>query len=957
MVVAASAAFQVSVQRLFHRFIWSHILLITRLLTALLLLTFCLDAVAKSAADFYESAVERFRQEDYRAAVILLKNALEDDPDHLPSRILRGNSLLHAGDAAAAEKDLQTALASGADEEQVVVLLGSAYLIQGKYEQLLNEVKSGGRATDIETEILVLRAHAYLYLGQMELAEESFTRARRISPREAGPILGLATVEIQRGNLDAAEKFVEEAEQFGPDEAETWYGKGEIQRLRGQNDLALTSLNNAIERDPQHMPARLSRAAILINQGEDAAAREDVDLILKNSPDNYSGRYLNAMLLARAGKYKEAITEINGISQILSTFNTSFINNHSPTLLLLGTLEYLQNHLDKAEVYLKRYLKIHPQHLQPRMVLAEVQMKKGDSDGVIITLKPMLADHPDNAELLILLGTAFLNAQRYDEATEMLDKAAVLKPNLASIRTRLALSRLGAGQPDAAMQELESALEMDTSQSRPGIMLAIMQLQKGSFDQVLATTTALQAEHPNNPMLYNLTGAAHLRKRDINAARKAFEKALQVQPEFLPPQLNLANLDISEKKYDAARARYEQILRRLPGEVRAMSGLATIAQFQGEHLQAISWLEKIRNTETQASISPDLMRLANLYLQTGQPESALEVATQLGQLEPGTPAVMEIMGKAHLAMGNQTDAARFFRIVFQGNPDSLATLQRIGVLLIQAGDLKTAGKALDTALEKDPGYLPARGSKILLENMLGHSDQAIALALQLQKDHPGLSLGYRLMGDLYMQTGNFDGAAKAYAAGFERQPSSGLLLTLFRAEQAVGKSESGIGLLKEWLEKHPGDYQIRRFLAVLHHRDERQDEALKQYEILAEQRPDDFEVHNNLAGLYQLSNDPRALASAQKAYELAPKQPAANDTLGWILVKQGKFNEGLAYLRQAHALEFQQPEVRYHLAVALYGLGRNEEAKQELEAALATDKPFKEAEEARKLLAQIGSSQ
>lgn len=94
-----------------------------------------------------------------------------------------------------------------------------------------------------------------------------------------------------------------------------------------------------------------------------------------------------------------------------------------------------------------------------------------------------------------------------------------------------------------------------------------------------------------------------------------------------------------------------------------------------------------------------------------------------------------------------------------------------------------------------------------------------------------------------------------------------------------------------------------------------------------------------------------------KSLRACPKQPAANDTLGWILVKQGKFNEGLAYLRQAHALEFQQPEVRYHLAVALYGLGRNEEAKQELEAALATDKPFKEAEEARKLLAQIGSSQ
>lgn len=931
--------------------------MITRLLTTVILLTFCVNTFATSAADYYETAVERFVQKDYRAAVILAKNALQENPKHLPSRILLGQSLLHSGDALGAEKDLKTALASGADEEQVVVLLGSTYLIQGKYQQLLKEVRSGGRATDIETQILVLRAHAYLNLGQTELAEKSFTRARRLLPSEPSPILGLATVEIQKGNLDLAAKLVEEAEQFSPDEAETWYGKGEIQRLRGQADLALESLNRSIDKDPQHVRARLSRAAILISKGEDAAAKEDVDFILKNSPDNFAGNYLKAMLMARAGKYKEAITEINQISQTLSTLSSGFINNHSPTLLLLGTLEYLQNHLDKAEVYLKRYLKIHPHHLEPSLVLAEVLMKKGDSQGVIIILKPMLADHSDNAELLILLGTAFLNAQRYDEATEMLDRAAALEPNLASIRTRLALSRLGSGQPDAAMQELETALEMDLSQTRPGIMLAIMQLQKGSFDQALATTATLRAEHPNNPMVYNLAGAAHLRKRDLNSARETFEKAVQVSPEFLPAQLNLANLDIIEKRFDSARARYEQILRRLPTEVRAMRGLATIAELQGEPSKTISWLEKIRNTEVQASIAPDLQRLATLYLQTGQAEAALEVATQLGQLEPGTAAVMEIMGKAHLAMGNLDNAARYFRIIFQGNPESLATLQRIGVLLMQAGDLDAAGKALEAALKIDSHYLPAQGSRILLEMKRGHFDQAIALAQQLQKDHPNLSLGYRLMGDLYMQTGNFDDAAKAYASGLDREPSSSLLLTLIRARQAAGEAESGIGSLEEWLGEHPDDYQIRRLLAALYYRADRLDDALNQYHILAEQKPDDFQVHNNLAGLYQISNDPRALASAQKAYELAPKHPAANDTLGWILVQQGSFKEGLAYLRQAHARAFQQPAVRYHLAVALNGLGRYEEAKQELEAALATDEPFREEEEARELLARIGSSQ
>ena len=930
--------------------------MITQLLTTVILLTFCVHTFATSAADYYESAVKRFVQKDYPAAVILAKNALQENPMHLPSRILLGQSLLHSGDALGAEKDLKTALASGADEEQVVVLLGSSYLIQGKYQQLLNEVKSGGRATDIETQILVLRAHAYLNLGQTEEAEKSFTRARRLLPSEPGPILGLATVEIQKGNLDLAAQLVAEAEQYSPDEAETWYGKGEIQRLRGQADLALESLNKSVATDPQHTRARLSRAAILISKGEDAAAKEDVDFILKNSPDNFAGNYLKAMLMARAGKYNEAIAEINQISQALSSLSTGFINSHTPTLLLLGTLEYLQNHLDKAEVHLKQYLKIHPHHLEPSLILAEVLMKKGDYQGVIIFLKPLLDQHPENAELLVLLGTAFLNAQRYDEATDMLDRAAVLEPNLVSIRTRLALSRLGSGQPDAAMQELETALEMDASQTKPGIMLAIMQLQKGSFDQALATTDTLRAEHPDNPMLHNLAGAAYLRKRALNSARESFEKAVQAAPEFLAAHLNLANLDMIEKKFDSARDRYEQILRRLPAEVRAMRGLATIAELQGAPHMTISWLEKIRNTETQASIVPDLRRLADLYLQNGQPEAALEVATQLGQLEPGTASVMELMGRAHLSMGNLDNAARYFRIIYQGNPESLATLQRIGVLLMQADDLDAAGKALDAALQRDPHYLPAQGSRIMLEMKRGNFDQAIALAQQLQKDHPNLSLGHRLMGDLYMQTRKFDDAAKAYALGFDKEPSSSLLLTLFRARQAAGEADSGVALLEEWLGKHADDYQIRRLLAALYHRADRLDDALDQYQILIEQRPDDFEVHNNLAGLYQQSNDSRALAAAQKAYALAPKHPAVNDTLGWILVRQGSFKEGLAYLRQAHARAFQQPAVRYHLAVALNGLGRSEEAKLELEAALAAGKPFKEEGEARELLARIGTS-
>jgi Flp pilus assembly protein TadD len=59
--------------------------------------------------------------------------------------------------------------------------------------------------------------------------------------------------------------------------------------------------------------------------------------------------------------------------------------------------------------------------------------------------------------------------------------------------------------------------------------------------------------------------------------------------------------------------------------------------------------------------------------------------------------------------------------------------------------------------------------------------------------------------------------------------------------------------------------------------------------------------------------------------------------------------EGLHYLRSAHSRESQNPEIRYHIAVALDKLGRKDEAKQELEQALSSNSPFSGIEHAKAL--------
>ena len=90
-----------------------------------------------------------------------------------------------------------------------------------------------------------------------------------------------------------------------------------------------------------------------------------------------------------------------------------------------------------------------------------------------------------------------------------------------------------------------------------------------------------------------------------------------------------------------------------------------------------------------------------------------------------------------------------------------------------------------------------------------------------------------------------------------------------------------------------------------------------------------------------------------RAHRLAPKDPAIQDTLGWILVEQGQVDKGLRQLRDARLRDPQNPEIRVHLAAALAKSGRRDEAKREVEELLKSAPPTEIAAAARKLEREV----
>jgi len=108
-------------------------------------------------------------------------------------------------------------------------------------------------------------------------------------------------------------------------------------------------------------------------------------------------------------------------------------------------------------------------------------------------------------------------------------------------------------------------------------------------------------------------------------------------------------------------------------------------------------------------------------------------------------------------------------------------------------------------------------------------------------------------------------------------------------------------------------------------------------------------LQNNLG--YLLLETGKDLQEASTLIETSLRQDPKNgntmDSWGWALFKQGKVKESEEVLRKAADLSPFSPEVRKHLGDALLSLGRQEEALEQWERALAYAFPDRKALESR----------
>ncbi len=914
---------------------------VTRAVSALLLSLMLAACGGDSPESMLVSAKDYLAKNDSKAAVIQLKNALQKKPDLAEARFLLGKALLDEGNPTAADVELRKAAELKYPAEQLVPLQARAMLLLGQPKKIVDDLAktqltSAESTADLQTTV----GRAHLALGKPEAAQAAFSAAITAVPGYAPALFGQARIKAAGRDLPGALALLDSALEKNPKYYEAMQFKGDLLALQGDSKASTTVYQKIVESRPDYLPAHAALVSRHLESGNIDAANAQFDTMKKLAPSHPQTHYIQAELLYRQKKFAEAREPIQ---QHLRAIPDSVQGQQ-----LAGSIEYELKSYATAEKYLLAVLPKTPETGMARRVLMASYLRSGQPDKALAILQPILGKIDNNSNLLALAGEVYMQNGDANKAGIYFAKASALDPDNKVKQTSVAISHLAKGETDTAYRELEKIASTDSG-VRADMALIASQLRSRKFDQALKSIAGLEKKQPDNPLVDNLRGTALLGKGDVAAARQSFEKALAKNPAYFPAAASLAQLDMAEKKPEEARKRFESVTAKDPKNAQAWLALAELQARSGAKADDVAALIN-KAVEANPVDAPSRLALINLYLAAREPKKAVSAAQDaLGAL-PDNPVILDAEGRAQQAAENYNQALSTYGKLATLVPTSQQPHLRMAEIHLAAKNKEAAMQSLRKALAVKPDSIEAQRGMMMLDLDAGRTDEAIATARKIQKQHPKNVAGYLLEGDAYALKKSWKEAINAYRNGIQQTASGELAVKIYAVLLAQNTAGEPQKFADSWLKDHPKDSRFRLYLAESATARKDYPAAIRQYRALLDAQPDSPVLMNNLAWVMAQNKDPKAIDLAEKAYKLAPDQPSIADTLGTLLVAKGDTERGLELMRKASSLAPKDPGIKLNLAKALIKAGKNPDAKKELDELAALGDKYPASKEVQELL-------
>lgn len=898
-----------------------------------------------SEQELIASAKASLAKNDAKAAVIQLKNALQQNGNSGEARLLLGRSLLDSGDAASALVELRKAQELQVPDEQVMPVLAQALLLAGEESKLITQfAQLQLKEPAAEAEFKTSLATAYAVQNDTDKARAAVQEALRVKPGHAPALIVSARLTAVGGDVPGAITLLNQVLTAEPTHERAGVLKGEL-LLFGQRDAdaAMAAYRQVLGTHPQSVAARTAVINILLGQQKLAEAKTEFASLKASAPNHPETLFHEAQFAFTDKDYKRTL-EIG--EQVLKSFP-----NNVRMLELAGAAEFrLKNYL-QAEALLGKALKLAPQQRLSRLLLAQTYLRNGEPGKTLDTLKPVLDAGKADGATLSLVGEAYLqlgDAARSEQAFQTALKAA---PDDARVRTSAAMAQMARGNNSGAIVELEAVAAGDSG-PRADLALVSARLRQNDIAGALKAIDGLEKKLPDQALPLQLRGRLLTLKNDLPGAIKNFEAAQAKEPAYFPPVASLAALDMVAKKPEEARKRFNSFIQAQPKSWQARMALAELEARIGAPSATVTAALREAVKANPAEPRPQV-GLVNHLIATGEDKAALLAAQDATAVLPNNTEVMDALGRAELAAGDHQRALSTFKKLASLQPRSAVPEMRLAEAYAAMKDNESAARALRRAAELQPGNMAVARAQARMAVADGRPEDGLKVVREMQKRAPQDATGFTLEGEIEVGRKNWDAAIAAYRASLKLAPSAETTAKLHTALLAAKKPADAERLAADWLKAHPKDASFSYFLGDVALAQNDLPRAEARYRTVLEVQPDNALALNNVAWLLVKQGKPGALAMAQKANQLLPDRAPLIDTLAVALESENKLSEAIEAQKRAIALEPKDPNMTLRLAKLYIKVGDKTRARGELDALTKLGDKFAGQPEVAQLLSSL----
>jgi len=365
-------------------------------------------------------------------------------------------------------------------------------------------------------------------------AIESLRRSIVVDPKVPESRRYLGMVHLSAGNPGHARAFWSMAVDLRPDYIPALLGLAALDRAAGL-PTARERYARVVELAPDELDARRAYGEILGEAGSLEEAQVELRKVLAVAPGDVRARRALVLVLASRHAGAELVTELSDLVRLDP--------DDVDARFELAAAQSSVGKVDGALATYEEILKRRPRNAPALKLAADLYLSKGDTAKAAARYEKLRRVAPDDPRPVFLLGAAYYQAGRLDQAERLFTDGAQYPGMLGDAYSNLGAIAFRKGQLRQALWFLQRAAKRRPGKAGVRYNYAVALNAAERHQEALDELKAAAAADAQDAGVRFLAGVIALRLGRLGDAQQGFRDALRLDPAMDDARFNLALLD------------------------------------------------------------------------------------------------------------------------------------------------------------------------------------------------------------------------------------------------------------------------------------------------------------------------------------------------------------------------------------------------------------------------------